>query len=133
MTKKAPDWALPKLLCLPDDEFVGPNFSSLALVALHELYTEFPNQVDLSGHESLVKHAREFRRLWEWLRGHGVVVGPLSNCALTLSGKDSLVAALDFQPQFADELMRKKAELDERYSSALLMTVLRHHFDKFHK
>ncbi len=133
MTSVTPNWALPKLLCAPDDDVVGPDFSNLALLVLRELYDEFPKQIDLSKHKSVVEHRKEFGRLWEWLREHGVVIGPLSSCALTFSGKHSIMTALEYQPQFADELMQKKAALDERYAFNLLLTLLRHHFDEFHR
>ncbi len=133
MIRKASDWASPKLVCLPNIEAVGPNFSDLTLLALQELYTAFPNRTDLNHYPPIDVHKEEFGRLWDWLVQHGVVCGPLSNCALTCSGRDSLVAALQRQPQMAEDLIWKEAALDAGCSSGLLVRMLRHHFEKLQK
>jgi len=133
MTGNAPNWALPELFCLSDEDFEGPDFSKLVLVVLRRLDAEFPTRIDLTSCKRIAEREICFGRLWGWLSDQGIVSGPPCNCALTLSGKQSFGAALESLPSLAAGLMQEEACLKGEDATKVLLAVLRHHFEMFHK
>ncbi len=133
MTGNARNWALPELFCLSEEDFDGPDFSKLILVVLGRLDAEFPNRADLTTCERIADHEAGFRQLWEWLGEQGIVSGPPSNCALTLSGKVSFTSALEGLPHLAAELMSRDAGLEGESATKMLLSVMRHHFATFRR
>ena len=133
MTGNAPNWASPELFCLSDEDFEGPDFSKLVLIVLRRLDAEFPARTNLAACKRIAEHEISFGQLWTWLSGQGIVSGPLANCALTLSGKQSFIAALENQPSLATRLMQEEAGLNGEDATKMLLAVLRHHFETFEK
>ncbi len=133
MTGNAPNWASPELFRLSEDDFDGPDYSKLILVVLRRLDAEFPTRANLTTSKRIAAHKAGFSQLWEWLSNQGIVSGPPSNCALTLSGKVSFRTALDRLPGLAAELMSQEAGLEGEKATQLLLAVMRHHFETFNR
>ncbi len=131
MADEAPNWALPELFRLSEQDFEGPDFSRLVLLVLRRLDAAFPTLIDLTTCLKIVNHIEEFTQLWEWLRGQGVVSGSVSNCTLTLSGKQSFNAALQQAPEQAARFMRAQSGLHAEEASDMLLAILKHHFETY--
>lgn len=131
MTAQAPNWALPEMFRLSDDDFDGPDLSRLVLIVLRRLDAEFPSRADLTTCRRIAEHEASFGRLWDWLSVQGVVSGPASNCALTLSGKKSFEAATESLPKLAACLMYQEAGLEGEDATKMLLAIMRHHFESF--
>lgn len=131
MADEAPNWALPELFRLSEQDFEGPDFSNLLLLVLRRLAADFPNLIDLTTCMKIVSHIEEFSQLWGWLSDQGIVSGPVDNCTLTLSGKRSFDAALKQLPTLGGHLMRLQDGLDSEEASELLLAILKHHFESF--
>ncbi len=132
MTGNAPNWALPELFRLSDSDFDGPDFSRLVLMVLRRLDAEFPNRTDLTTCKRILVHETSFGRLWAWLGEQGIVSGPPSNCALTLSGKKSFGSGLENLPKLAADLMHDEAGLEGEEATKMLLAMMRHHYETFH-
>ncbi len=133
MTGNAPNWASPELFRLSEDDFDGPDYSKLILVVLRRLDAEFPTRADLTACKRIAAHEAGFGKLWEWLSEQGIVSGPPSNCALTLSGKVSFRTAMDRLPRLAAELMSEESGLQGENATHMLLMVMRHHFETFNR
>ncbi len=131
MAEEAPNWALPDLFQLTEQDFEGPDFSKLLLLVLRRLHADFPNLIDLTTCMKIVSHIEEFSQLWGWLSDQGIVSGPVDNCSLTLSGKRSFDAGLKELPTLGGRFMRVQEGLDGDDASELLLAMLKHHFDSF--
>ena len=131
MADEAPNWALPGLFCLSEQDFEGPDFSKLLLLVLRRLAADFPNLIDLTTCMKIVSHIEEFSQLWSWLSDQGIVSGPVDNCTLTLSGKRSFDAALKQLPALGGRFMRLQDGLDAEEASELLLAILKYHFESF--
>ncbi|NNF78033.1 MAG: hypothetical protein HKN05_08395 [Rhizobiales bacterium] len=131
MADKAPDWALPELFRLSEQDFEGPDFSKLILLVLRRLDAAFPNLIDLTTCMKIVTHIEEFTQLWEWLQQQGIVNGPISNCTLTLSGKRSFNATLEQMPALGSRFMKAEAGIEGEEASELLLSIMKHHFRAF--
>ena len=132
MKGNAPDWASPELFRLCDEDFEGPDFSKLILLVLRRLDAEFPNRTDLTTCRRIAEREDAFGKIWSWLGEQGIVSGPSSNCALTLSGKQSFAAALESLPSLAAQLMHDNAGLEGENATKMLLALMRHHFNRFH-
>lgn len=133
MTGNAPNWALPELFCVSEEDFDGPDFSKLILVVLRRLDAEFPNRTDLTACKRIAANQDNFNKLWFWLSEQWIVSGTPANCSLTLSGKVSFSTALERLPSLAAELLSKEAGLEGEKATKMLLTVMRHHFETFNK
>ncbi len=131
MTGSAPDCAFPPTFRLYDQDFEGPDFSKVVLFVLRCLDTAFPDRIDLTTCERITAHKEGFEPLWEWLSRQGLVSGPMSNCALTLSGQKSFTAGLEIEPKLASQLMSDEPVLEGDDATRLLLGILRHHFEAF--
>ncbi len=131
MAEEAPNWALPELFRLTEQDFEGPDFSKLLLLVLRRLRADFPNLIDLTTCMKIVSHIDEFSQLWGWLSDQGIVSGPVDNCTLTLPGTRSFDAALAQLPTLGERFMRVQDGLDGEEASELLLAILKHHFDSF--
>ncbi len=131
MADEAPNWALPELFRLSEQDFDGPDFSKLLLLVLRRLDAGFPNLIDLTTCMKIVTHIEEFSKLWGWLQNQGLVTGEISNCSLTLSGKQSFAAALEQLPKLGSRFMHSQAGVAGEEASALLHAILKHHFSTF--
>lgn len=131
MTANAPNWALPELFRLSDDDFAGPDLSRLVLIVLRRLDAEFPNRTDLTTCQRIAEHEAVFGRLWDWLSHQGIVSGPASNCALTLSGKKAFTAAIEGLPTLASSLLHQEAGLEGEDATKMLLSIMRHHFEMY--
>ena len=131
MADEAPNWSLPEMFRLSEQDFEGPDFSKLVLLVLRRLDAAFPNLIDLTTCMKIVTHIDEFTQLWEWLQNQGIVNGPVSNCSLTLSGKRSFNTALQLSPEQGSRFMRSQTGLDGEEASDMLLAILKHHFDTF--
>ena len=131
MADEAPDWALPELFRLSEQDFEGPDFSKLILLVLRRLDAAFPTLIDLTTCMKIVMHIEEFTQLWEWLQQQGIVTGPVSNCTLTLSGKRSFQAVLEQSPARAARFMQAQAGLEGEEAAELLLSIMKYHFSTF--
>ncbi len=131
MADEAPNWALPELFRLTEQDFEGPDFSRLVLLVLRRLDSAFPDHIDLTTCMKIITHMKEFSQLWQWLQAQGIVSGPVSNCSMTLSGKRSFAAALELAPTLGTRFMYSQSGLEGEDASELLLTLLKHHFETF--
>ena len=131
MADEAPNWALPELFRLSEQDFEGPDFSKLVLLVLRRLDGAFPDLIDLTTCMKIITHMEEFSRLWDWLLLQGIVNGPVSNCSMTLSGKRSFAAALELSPILGTRFMYSQKGLEGEDASELLLILLKHHFETF--
>ena len=131
MADEAPNWALPELFRLSEQDFEGPDFSKLVLLVLRRLDAAFPDLIDLTTCMRIVTHIEEFSQLWEWLQLQGIVNGPISNCSLTLSGKRSFKAALEQQPALGKRFMNTQDGIEGEEAAELLLWMMKHHFSSF--
>ncbi len=131
MNNNNPNWGLPENFRLSDEIFDGENFSNLLVLVLRRLDGAFPEPVDLSTCMRIEEHRDEFTELWSWLRAQGLVVGDLSNCTLTLSGRQAYAAALRELPVIAASLSQTQDGLEPESASRLLLATLRIHFSDF--
>ncbi|MCP5083493.1 MAG: hypothetical protein GY948_17545 [Alphaproteobacteria bacterium] len=117
---------------MSDSDFDGPDFSRVILMVLRRLDAEFPNRTDLTTCKRILVHEASFGRLWAWLSEQGIVSGPVSNCALTLSGKKSFGSGLESVPKLASGLMHDEDGLEGEDATKALLAVMRHHYETFH-
>ncbi len=99
---------------------------------LRRLDAQFPTRSDLTTCKKIRAHEASFARLWKWLEYQGIVSGPLSNCALTLSGKKSFGAAVENLPALAADLLQREDALEGEEATKMLLAIMRNHFDTFH-
>ena len=131
MTGNAPDRGFSELLGLSNRDFDGPDFSRLVLTVLLKLDADFPSRTDLTGCPRIAANETAFGQLWDWLASQGIVSGPLSNCALTLSGKQSFGTAIDAHPTLSAQLLHSENGLEGEEATKMLLAVIRHHFEHF--
>lgn len=131
MTESAPECAFPQTFRLHDQDFEGPDFSRVVLFVLRRLDSDFPSRIDLTTCQRITDHKDGFDRLWTWISHQGLVSGPPSNCALTLSGHQSFSAGLENAPKLASKLMSEAPHLEGDDATRLLLGILRHHFENF--
>lgn len=131
MTGSARDCAFPPTFRLHDQDFEGPDFSKVILFVLRRLDSDFPDRIDLTTCESITAHKEGFQPLGEWLTRQGIVSGPMSNCALTLSGQKSFSVGLESAPKLASDLMSDEPRLEGDEATRLLLGILRHHYESY--
>ncbi len=131
MTGSARNCAFPPNFRLHDQDFEGPDFSKVVLFVMRRLDSFFPDRIDLTTCESITAHKDGFQPLWEWLARQGIVSGPMSNCALTLSGQKSFSVGLESAPKLASQLMSDEPKLEGDEATHLLLAILRHHYETF--
>ncbi|MEM8689341.1 MAG: hypothetical protein AAGF81_18575 [Pseudomonadota bacterium] len=103
----------------------------MILFVLRRLDLVFPDRIDLTTCQRITAHKQGFEPLWQWLTSQGLVSGPMSNCALTLSGQKSFAVGLENAPRLASELMSDEPKLEGEDATRLLLGILRHHFETF--
>ena len=131
MENNGPDWGLPENFVLSDADFDGENFSKLLIAVISRLDGAFPNRVDLSTCKRIARKREEFEQLLNWLGSQGIVNGDVTNCALTLSGRQAYKAALNEFPILAVKLSRSSEGLEMIDASRMLLAVLRVHYLEF--
>ncbi len=130
MAAKSPEWGYSRLFRLSDGEFEEADFSRVLVIVLRRLENAFPDQVDLTTCERIAELSDTFTDLWNWLVDQGVVTGPLSNCAMTLVGRQSYQAALAEHPKVAADLRSSSDALDPMEASLFLLSVLRNQHER---
>ncbi len=130
MAAKSPEWGYSRLFRLSDGDFEEANFSRLLVVVLRRLEDAFPDQVDLTSCKRIADFSDTFIDLWAWMVDQGVLSGPISNCAMTLIGRQSYLAALAEHPKVAASLNGSSDELEPMEASLFLLSVLRNQYEK---
>ncbi|MEM8645155.1 MAG: hypothetical protein AAGF86_02320 [Pseudomonadota bacterium] len=130
MAAKTPEWGYSRLFRLSDGDFEEANFSKVLVIVLRRLESAFPDQVDLTSFEHNSEFSDTFTDLWNWLVDQGVLTGPLSNCAMTLVGRQSYQAALAEHPKVAAGLQDEGDALDPMEASLFLLSVLRNQHER---
>lgn len=119
---------LPEWFRLSDPEIDGTDFNKLILLILRRLDAEYPERVDLSDCNKLRERVNEFKTIWEWLEGQGIVSGPISNCSLSLSGRQSFRKAVQLASESTRMMLQSKKGLIGDEAKELVMSILRQHY-----
>ena len=133
MAAKNPEWGYSRLFRLTEGDFEEANFSRLLVIVLRRLESEFPDPVDLTSCKRIAESSDTFLDLWAWLVDQGVLTGPISNCAMTLIGRQSYQAALGEHPEVAAVLTGTSDELEPMAASLFLLSVLRNQHEKSYR
>lgn len=110
-------------------DFDRLKISESLLHLVKELYVCFPDHCTPSRAKWLTENLQDAEHLFDWIKAQGIVVGDLSHCALTLSGRQAFRAALQELPDPATRLMATDAELEQGEAAKLWLETLRKHFE----
>ncbi|NNE24551.1 MAG: hypothetical protein HKN11_18275 [Rhizobiales bacterium] len=119
---------LPEWFRLSDPEINGTDFNKLILLIFRRLDAEYPERVDLSDCNKLRERVNEFNRIWEWLEDQRMVSGPVSNCSLTLSGRQAFQKAVQLASASTRMMLQSKEGLSGNEAKELMMSILRQHY-----
>ncbi len=131
MESNGPDWGLLENFRLSDVDFVRSNFSKLLVLVLRRLDGAYPNRVELTDCWQVAENGDEIDRLWSWLSAQRIVTGEISDCSLTVSGRQAFRAAPEELQELAIMLMKSIDGLEEGDASRMLLAVLRIHYLRF--
>lgn len=122
------DKGLPKWFRLFDPSIDETDFNKLILMVLHRLDAEYPNRLDLSDSNKLSEKIEECSQIWGWLEKQEIVSGPMSNCSLTLSGRQSYRKAVQMASERTRLMLNSKDGLSGNEAKELMMNILRQHY-----
>ncbi|MEM1199505.1 MAG: hypothetical protein AAGI06_09370 [Pseudomonadota bacterium] len=105
------------------------KISASLLHLVKELYQCFPDHCAPASGHWLIENQQDHARLFDWVKEQGLVVGEISQCALTLSGHQAFRAALQELPDLATRFMAADTQLEPHESATLWLETLRRHFE----
>ncbi len=104
------------------------DFSVLALDLLLRVDAAHPGTVDLTGKRDLATADSELKQVWFYLKHQGIVVGELTKCTLTPSGRKSVHSVLNPKHQSGSTAEQFHMAPAGTSATTLLLGVMRHHF-----
>jgi len=125
------DIDLPEWFRLSDPSIDGNNFNKLILMVLRRLDAEYPDRLDLSDCDRLRERINEFDKIWQWLEAQKMVSGPVSNCSLTLSGRQAFQKAVRMASETTRLMLNSKDGLSGNEAKELMMNILRQHYHDY--
>lgn len=122
---------LPEWLRLSSANVDNSDYSKLILLILRRLDAEYPKFVDLSDCNNIRRRIKDFDQLWAWLVAQELVTGTLSNCSLTLSGREALNKALQQASNTTRVEFASQRGIADAKALRLLVSVLRQHYNDY--
>ena len=125
------DIDLPEWFRLSDPGIDRTNFNKLILMVLRRLDAEYPDRLDLSDCNRLRERISEFNQIWQWLEAQKMVSGPMSNCSLTLSGRQAFRKGVQMSSETTRLMLNSKDGLSGNEAKELMMNILRRHYHDY--